>query len=381
MKYRENCERDEWNDERFVPGMSNAMGAFMQPRRIGCSRMPASREQPLPCTPPRRRLLAVLPCMQSFVDAAAERSAAAERAVQADAPGCRTAEDGWSARAVALAMAAHPRCGQAAAASVRQVAGSPDLLSQIMRNVWLVVPDDVPTLVSALRRAVPWQRVLLRRGEHLVSSKSGGDPGSSQLRISRPVEICGEEGSILRGTLVLDSCCVGGALRSLRIDDGGDCCVRCEGGSWELAHVRLRCSHGSALHVCGAARVAMADCVLGGEDDDEMGASVTLSAYGSVQETGLHKRSCYAVVARNGATIFAARCALRQCSEAALLVGHSARARLERCHIAQCAAAFMAGQGRGGRLLELSGCHIEGSVVRMWADADRPARNGHVTDV
>ena len=203
-------------------------------------------------------------------------------------------EHGWSARALALAMAAHPRCGSATSPAVRDVASSPDLLSHIMRNVWLIVPDDAPTLVTALRRAVPWQRVLLRRGEHLVSAKTSSDPGSSQLRLRRPVEICGESGAILRGTLLIEKGCAGGAIRALRIDDGGDCCIRCEGGTWDLTGLRLRCSHGSALHVCGSAHIAMTDCVLGGEGDEEMGQNVTLSAYGSVQETGLHKRSCYA---------------------------------------------------------------------------------------
>ena len=45
--------------------------------------------------------------------------------------------------------------------------------------------------------------------------------------------------------------------------------------------------------------------------------------------------------------------------------------RLHGCHVSQCAAAFIAGQGRG-RALELSACVIERSTRTLWADDDRP---------
>ena len=109
-----------------------------------------------------------------------------------------------------------------------------------------------------------------------------------------------------------------------------------------------------------------------------------------------------AVVVRDTARVAASHCALRQCSEAAVLVGHSARAHLEACHLAECTAAFMSGQGRGGRALEVHGCTVDATVrkvrghactraasppllasllfltvsptiVQVWADADRPA--------
>jgi hypothetical protein len=229
-----------------------------------------------------------------------------------------TSAHSWESRVLALAMAAHSRLGIHCAQSVCDVARSPDLLLQIMRQAVLVVPDDVSTLVAALHRAAPWQQVLLRRGEYNVDGRVGGGPGSSQLRVSRPVEICGEPGAVLRGTLVLDKHCLGGAVRNLRIDDGGDCCIRCEGGSWELTGVRLRCSHGSALLVTGSSRVVLSECVLGGEDDEEAGQHVMLSAYGSLQETGLHKRACFALVSKDEARIVAKLCSLRQCSEAAV---------------------------------------------------------------
>ena len=300
--------------------------------------------------------------MESFLQAAACRAADS-------APHPTT----WTARAIAIAAAAHPRLGASAPQSLQAVAANGDLLLAIMKNISIVVPDDAPTLATALRRAVPWQRVVLRSGEHLVSSKDAGDPGSSVLRISSPVRICGEANTICRGTLVLESSCAGGSVSDLRLDDGGDCCIRCEGGAWQLSRLRLRCSHGAALLACGDARIRIDDCVLGGEGAHELGAHVELSAYGSVQVHGLAKRACYGFVLRDESSVIAQVCVLRQCSEAAVLVAHRGRAQLFGCVITECpAAAFMSGQGRG-RLLELSGCSLEGiSQRRLWADADRP---------
>lgn len=273
----------------------------------------------------------------------------------------------WNARALALAMAAHARLGSHCPQSMREVSNSHDLLLAIFRHLPLVVPDDVGSLAAAVRRAAPWQRVTLRAGEHLVDARDSGAPGSSQLRIHSPVEIVGEPGAILHGTLVLDAACPGGSLRDVRVDDGGDCCVRCEGGSWELSRVRLRCSHGSALLCSGSARVTLRECVLGGEADDEIPQHVMLSAYGSVQEHGLHKRACYAVVAKDRAHVVACHGVLRECSEAAVLVAAQALVRLEACTLAACPAAFFSGQGLG-RCMELHRCVLASSVQKVWVD-------------
>ena len=165
---------------------------------------------------------------------------------------------------------------------------------------------------------------------------------------------------------------MGGAISDLRLEDGGDCCIRCEGGTWSLTRLRLRCSHGAALLASHGSRVTLNDCILGGEGEDEMGKHVMLSAYGSVQEQGLSKRACYALVLRNEAVCHLTGCQLRECSEAALLVAHRARALLARCRIYHCHATFISGVGRG-RALELSSCSIElATADKLWADADRP---------
>ena len=157
---------------------------------------------------------------------------------------------------------------------------------------------------------------------------------------------------------------MGGAISDLRLEDGGDCCIRCEGGTWSLTRLRLRCSHGAALLASHGSRVTLNDCILGGEGEDEMGKHVMLSAYGSVQEQGLSKRACYALVLRNEAVCHLTGCQLRECSEAALLVAHRARALLARCRITLALAGMLA-QVRGW---------LHGAVCTGWQRWQRGRR-------
>lgn len=73
------------------------------------------------------------------------------------------------------------------------------------------------------------------------------------------------------------------------------------------------------------------------------------------------KRACYAFVARDRTRIIATRCALRQCSEASVLVAHRAHVLLQGCVLAHCPSAFMSGVGLGLGI-ELSYCTLEGSA-------------------
>lgn len=256
-------------------------------------------------------------------------------------------------------MAAHPRLGSDALQPVKLVSTSADLLHAIMKHVALVVPDDVATLEEALRRAGPGQAIQLRGQIDLCAN----------VHVDRPVHLRGEAGAVIRGMLVLRA--RAGSVSDVRIDDAGDCCVRVERGHWELQRLRLRCCHASALHVSGAARVELRECVMGGDQVDEVqekGRVIIVSAYGSVQEAGLTKRACYGVVATEDAEVAASDTRMLGISEAALLVAMRARVWLTRCVVSATVAAMMAGSGRG-RGLELS--HSSFSVQRLWADADR----------
>ena len=240
----------------------------------------------------------------------------------------------------------------------------------IMKHVELVVPEDAPTLASALAMALPWQRVTLRRGEHLVDAKVSGDPGSSVLRVASPINLHGEQGAILRGTLILDAVCAGGSIEDLRLEDGGDCCLRCEGGTWTLNRLRLRCAHGAAVLACNQARVALTDCVLGGEGDDEMGKHVMLSAYGSVQVQGLAKRACYAMV------LGSCHCRGVALRDAPMLRGGPAhRASLARAALRLPHPRLHSGiHRRAGSRPCARACtlHRRPQRCKLWADADRP---------
>jgi len=199
----------------------------------------------------------------------------------------------WSTTALALCMASHERLGESS--PLRLVASHADLLRCIMRFIELIVPDDAPLLAAAIARAAPGQRILLRRGEHHIDCGAALQPLSAL-----PLAIRGEVGAVVRGTLVLGA--GGGSIHGVRFDDAGGDCLRCVGGQWLLARLRLRCSHGCALRLSGGAQVTLERCTLGGESEQEMGTSVVmLSAYGSVQEAGIRKTACYALVLRNKA--------------------------------------------------------------------------------
>eukprot|EP00854_Cymbomonas_tetramitiformis_P022706 gene22706-27408_t len=247
--------------------------------------------------------------------------------------------------------------GVDAAPALQRVAASPDLLALIMCWVPLIIPDDASSLFLALQRAASGQRLLLRCGEHSVSGR---------LRIDRHVFLSGEEGACIRGTLVLGA--EGGEISDLTVDDGGDCCLRCEGGDWTLRDLRLRCCHSAALHVSGSARVVLCGCTLGGDEDH--GTAVMLSAYGSVQQTGMRKRACYGVVVKDRAACRVRECALTCISEAAVLLLARSQAVLEKCVMSEgVTCGFDSGRGRG-RLLEVRGCALE--LEKLWGDMDRP---------
>mmetsp|Transcript_45364 Transcript_45364/g.141847 ORF Transcript_45364/g.141847 Transcript_45364/m.141847 type:complete len:366 (-) Transcript_45364:63-1160(-) len=270
----------------------------------------------------------------------------------------------WSTTALALCMASHERLGESS--PLRLVASHADLLRCIMRFIELIVPDDAPLLAAAIARAAPGQRILLRRGEHHIDCGAALQPLSAL-----PLAIRGEVGAVVRGTLVLGA--GGGSIHGVRFDDAGGDCLRCVGGQWLLARLRLRCSHGCALRLSGGAQVTLERCTLGGESEQEMGTSVVmLSAYGSVQEAGIRKTACYALVLRNKARLRCTACTLSHCSEAALLLAENSRALLSDTLIDGAPAAFVAGSWPGGRALELAeGCRIR-RVKRLWVDGDRP---------
>ena len=69
-------------------------------------------------------------------------------------------------------MTMHTACGDRCVAQ-RYAKYSDSILPQaIIWHIQLVVPDDIPTLASAVRLAIPGQRILIRTGEHTVSSQS-----------------------------------------------------------------------------------------------------------------------------------------------------------------------------------------------------------------
>lgn len=116
-----------------------------------------------------------------------------------------------------------------------------DLLLEIGRHIPVFVPDDAETLREAVQTGLRGQRIVLRKGEHVVGAKAshGEDEdvsaGATILKILQPVHIFGEEGVVLRGMLHMGPKSYGGSITQVTIhDSGAEACVKAEGGEWIL---------------------------------------------------------------------------------------------------------------------------------------------------
>ena len=283
----------------------------------------------------------------------------------------------FNAHALALAMAAHDRLG-AHAGSLHKVAASHDVLLRICSFCsWsarlvgyhaqkvIVVPDDAPTLAAALRQASPWQHIIFRRGYHRINARDDGVPGSSRLvmRLHAPVRMSGEAGAVLRGNIVVGQACPSGSISDLVIEDSGDCCLRLEGGAWEIRRVNMFSGHGAALKVVNHAHADLDDCIIGGDS---------------------LLRPVHALVVQDRASVIVKETILQNCSSAALLTTHRSHVKLEGCDVEFCAAGVLAGTGGGGGVLRVRDCTFNDCTARdgrsgFWFDLDRP-RDFVVTD-
>jgi hypothetical protein len=136
-----------------------------------------------------------------------------------------------------IACGSHKRLG---AASPFQHVES-DLLLEIGRHIPVFVPDDAQTLKEAVQSGLRGQRIILRKGEHVVGASASRNEdddvsvGATILKILHPVHIYGEEGVLLRGMLHMGPKSYGGSINQVTIhDSGAEACIKAEGGEWTL---------------------------------------------------------------------------------------------------------------------------------------------------
>ena len=136
-----------------------------------------------------------------------------------------------------IACGSHKRLGEA---SPFKYVDS-DVLLEIGRYIPVYVPDDALTLKDAVQNGLRGQRIILRKGEHVVGASAahgdeeGASAGATILKILHPVHIYGGEGVILRGMLHMAPSSHGGSISQVTIhDSGAEACIKAEGGQWIL---------------------------------------------------------------------------------------------------------------------------------------------------
>jgi len=280
----------------------------------------------------------------------------------------------------ALACGLHERMGESS--PFRSIQS--DMLCEIVRHIPIVVPDDVRTLKDAMDLGLPGQRILVRRGEHVVGASTRYEEdaevtaGPTILDIHQPVHIEGEAGVILRGMLRMLPTSLGGSISAVTIhDSGAEACIKAEGGTWVLNRCFLLSGHAAAIRAEGAARVVAVACRLGGEG--AIGRAVPeyyelprtwIDTAGSVQEYGLRKHSCYGIFVRDEAEVAAEACEVSFCSESAVFMRDRGQVVLRQARLADSVTAFTSGLGLGAALKV-----TDSQVVRcrhLWFDEDRP---------
>eukprot|EP00300_Choanocystis_sp_HF-7_P030819 c39780_g1_i1.p1 GENE.c39780_g1_i1~~c39780_g1_i1.p1 ORF type:complete len:316 (-),score=49.35 c39780_g1_i1:151-1098(-) len=277
--------------------------------------------------------------------------------------------------ALALAMAYHPRLGANAPCKCLP----PDIIINIVSMLPVVVPDHVSTLGEALaarrgdNQGQAPLHIIVRQGEYIVGAiANDGKPRQAgwetriQIRNSN-VHIHGEPGTVLKGMLEFLPGSFG-TIQNVNLVDGGDCCVRASGGTWEIRDCKITCAHASAVRAEDSARVSISNCTLGGIG---IGTTTTISlAYGAIQEYNITQNSCYGVFASGDSCVEVENSAISYCSQASVFLRDNACVSLKATSISHTASALLSGVGCG-RSLRAHMAHVT-CARSVWYDEDRP---------
>lgn len=190
---------------------------------------------------------------------------------------------------------------------------------------------------------------------------SGDDDGELEIGgEGMPLEITGELGACVRGTLVLER--GGGTIQGLRVESATGSCVWLSAGTWSLSScvlVAQRC-YSTALLCSGAGSIALRGCRLGG-----CGALDTAGTGGSLVAR-------HAVSAQGRARATLEHCDLEHCDASAVCLQHQSQVALHQCRITLSGAALQYRVNANSDSVRLT---LHDSLVdcaRVWLDASRP---------
>ena len=232
-----------------------------------------------------------------------------------------------------------------------------------------IVPDDHATLEEAIEQAhSEWRegatggaRILVRRGRHALcidDDEGELEVGGEGMRL----EIIGEEGACVRGTLVLER--GGGTIEGVHVESATGSCVWLSDGAWKLSKCALvakRC-YSTALLASGAGSIELRACQLGGSG--VMDAAQTDAGGSSVAR--------HAVCAQGRARVRVESCELRHCDVSAVCLQHHSQVAMHSCRITLSAAAL---QYRVNAREDSVRLTLHDSLVdcsRVWHDDARP---------
>jgi hypothetical protein len=241
-----------------------------------------------------------------------------------------------------------------------------------------IVPDDHPTLAEAIEQAhSEWKegatggaRILVRAGRHSCHKDDPegevqvGDEGMS-------LEILGEEGACLCGTLILSR--GGGRLEGLRLESSAGPALWLSSGKWAVDRCRVLAlrSYSPAVLCAGNSVLHLTGCQLGGENPHQH-PQVGGSGGGSGRDVARH---AIGVQGRSSTTL--RECQLRQCGTSLVSMQHQALITLYNCSLSHAPAALQyRAQGEDARAnaVRLTLHKSKVDCPRVWFDECRPAR-------
>jgi len=244
-----------------------------------------------------------------------------------------------------------------------------------------IVPDDHPTLQEAVEQAhSEWKegasggaRILVRGGRH--SCHKEDQDGEVEIGAEgMALEILGEEGACLSGTLILGK--GGGKIEGLRFESSAGPALWVSSGKWTVERCRILAlrSYATAVFCAGTGVLNMSGCQLGGENPHQRGHGGSARGGGGRDVA----RHAIGIQGRSSATLN--HCELRQCGTSLVSMQHHALLSLHHCSLSHAPAALQYRVQGGDERANQVRLTLHTSAVdctRVWFDDARPT---HVDD-
>jgi hypothetical protein len=272
-----------------------------------------------------------------------------------------------------------------------------------------VVPDDHPSLedaLAAVRSAAVHSReparIWIRAGRHPVArpfrlrgyglADENRNDDEEGVDVDAPVDILGEEGAVLTGSVGLAHG-GGGILRDVAIESSAAPAVWATGGEWSLVNCHVHCTGAADALLCGGeARLSADTCRIGGAAEDfreQPSTEIILASFMGLAErsTNLNTRGarrtlprcCVAVQGKGVCNLTG--CRLRGAFSAIASLQQSGSLKMTYCEASGAPAAFTISSASPAASLALFHSNLRTPHVSVSLKCDqfpqfRPSRGG-----